>query len=319
MSVAGSPPSQPDVAPPPTAGAAEREARDALRADTATATLAEASFERIPFGLSNVAWRVTPSSGASVFVRLAAPHTEQLGADHRNECRVLSLAADAGVAPPVVRCDPSARVLVTQWVDAAPPPTDVEQCVVVAALLARLHTLALPAGVREVDFGRHAKLLELALPPSRREPALEQVASGVFDRLHETRRALVFCHHDLHPLNLVWDRSGRPWLVDWEYAGRGDAAIDLASYASQHGLRADARARLLQHYLAAGGVPDARRLELATFVFDYVQWLWYVATLDTDRSPPERELVATRARRLHASLRARASAVLRCDNAGFEA
>lgn len=301
------------------ARAAEHEVRSALRADAVTTRFADASFERIPFGLSNHAWRATTDDGASVFVRLAVADTERLGADHRNECRVLALAADAGIAPPVIRCDPAERVLVTWWIDAVAPPPETERCRVVGPLLARLHASIIPAGVREVDFERQARVLEQTLPTARREPALVQVAARVFERLRATRRALVLCHHDLHPLNLVWDRDRRPWFVDWEYAGRGDAAVDLASFASQHGLGVRARTRLLHHYLAAGGAADARRLELATWAFDYVQWLWYVATLDAERATGEREIVTTRARRLHASLRARASRVLRCDNAGFEA
>ena len=311
------PPSPPETVAD--ARAAEHGARTALRADAVTTQFADASFERIPFGLSNHAWRATTDAGASVFVRLSAADNERLGADHRNECRVLALAAEAGIAPAVIRCDPSERVLVTRWIDAVPPPQDAEQRSVVGTLLARLHSLAIPVDVRHVDFERQAQMLERTVPPPRREPQLAQVAGRVFERLRETRRALVFCHHDLHPLNLVWDRDRRPWLVDWEYAGRGDAAIDLASYASQHGLDARGRARLLHDYLGAGGVPDARRLELATWAFDYVQWLWYAASLDVDRAVANREIVAIRSRRLQSSLRVRASRVLRCNNAGFEA
>ncbi len=310
-------PSLPDVSA--ATRAAELEVRSALRTDAVTAQFADASFEWIPFGLSNVAWRVTTDAGLSVFVRLSIADTERLGADHRNECRVLALAAAAGIAPAVVRCDPSTRVLVTRWIDAVAPPSDAEQRRVVGALLARLHASTIPAGIREVDFERQARLLEQTLPSARREARLERVAACVFERLRATRRTLVLCHHDLHPLNLVWDRDRRPWLVDWEYAGRGDAAVDLASFASQHGLSARARARLLHHYLAAGGVADAHRLELAAWAFDYVQWLWYAATLDAERAVTGRTIMATRARRLHSSLRARASGVLRCDNAGFEA
>lgn len=30
---------------------------------------------------------------------------------------------------------------------------------------------------------------------------------------------LVLTHLDIHPGNIVIDPSGRPWLIDWEYAG----------------------------------------------------------------------------------------------------
>jgi thiamine kinase len=299
--------------------AAEREAREVLRACVDTAQFADATFERVPFGLSNVAWCATSAAGSSAFVRLAVAETERLGADHRSECRVLETVARAGIAPPVVRCDPTRRVLVTRWIEAVAPPTEPEQHGIVATLLARLHACAIPADVREVDFEHQAHMLERLLPPARRDPALEQVGAQVFERLRATRSALVLCHHDLNPHNLVWDRDRRPWFVDWEYAGRGDAALDLASYASQHDLPAHARERLLEHYLAAGGAADARRLDLACWAFDYVQWLWYAATLDLERAVAGRTVLETRAKRLQTALRARASSVLRCDNSRFEA
>jgi thiamine kinase-like enzyme len=171
--------------------------------------------------------------------------------------------------------------------------------------------------LRTVDFAVQARALEHAIGES---PTLAAVATRVFDRLQATRHEFVLCHHDLHPCNVVWDRTGRPWIVDWEYAGLGDAAIDLASFASQHGLTAHARARLLRHYVAAGGVADAERLELATWAFDYVQWLWYRATLAAPGAAVADPALATaRAKRLQSSLRVRARRVLRCNNASFVA
>ena len=165
MSVSTSP-SLPDTS---VVAAAERETRAALRADQATSQYAEAVFERIPFGLSNIAWRATPDADESVFVRLAMAGTERLGADHRNECRVLALAADAGIAPRVVRCDPQARLLVTRWIETATAPPEAEQLRVVGALLARLHASEVPADIRDVDFERQSRLLEQSLPAACRE------------------------------------------------------------------------------------------------------------------------------------------------------
>ncbi|EOW6409088.1 thiamine kinase [Cronobacter sakazakii] len=52
--------------------------------------------------------------------------------------------------------------------------------------------------------------------------------------LHRLRRTgeprplrLAPLHMDVHPGNLVW-QSNRPMLIDWEYAGDGDVALELA-------------------------------------------------------------------------------------------
>jgi hypothetical protein len=71
-------------------------------------------------------------------------------------------------------------------------------------------------------------------------------------------------------------------------------------------------------YVAAGGQLDPARLECAAWAFDYVQCLWYRAALESAGSLADPALAAVRARRLEASLRTRASRVLRCNNAAFD-
>ena len=107
----------PDDAPLDAWGA-EQAARVALRTDRATAALAEVPFRPVPGGLSNFAWRVAGACAGDCFVRYAGRFGEQLGADHAVECRVLEQTARHGLSPPVVRCDPAGRLLVTRWIDA---------------------------------------------------------------------------------------------------------------------------------------------------------------------------------------------------------
>ena len=97
---------------------AERAARAALATHAETAPLAVATFEPIAGSLSNFAWHVSVA-GQDRFVRYARAGNEQLGADLHAEGEILRLVARAGLAPRVVRCDPSARLLVTQWIASA--------------------------------------------------------------------------------------------------------------------------------------------------------------------------------------------------------
>ena len=299
--------------------AAEAQARDALRASSETAHLAEASFRPILGGLSNYAWCATSLAG-EFFVRLARGTGDMPGVDHANERRVLELTARAGLSPPVVRCDPAARLLVTSWIDAPEPGRGLQapgELAVVARALASLHALPTSPHLRSVDFATQAHQIEGALATERGEASLRSCAAEVFLRLREQPTDAVLCHNDLNPLNLVWERSGRLWLVDWEYAGLGDRAIDLASFANQHGLDARRRGRLIAAYVAAGGVLDLPRLERARWAFDYVQWLWYRAALVSPATGVDAAPARGRAARLANSLRGRASRLLRCNNAAF--
>jgi aminoglycoside phosphotransferase len=152
---------------------AERAARAALATEADTAPLAVATFEPIAGSLSNFAWHVSVP-GQDRFVRYARAGNEQLGADLHAEGEILRLVAEAGLAPRVVRCDPSARLLVTQWIAGAkgdPAATDCDRTIrQVATVLCRLHALTPPPGVRVVDFAVQARRLATALPVRPRGP-----------------------------------------------------------------------------------------------------------------------------------------------------
>jgi thiamine kinase len=301
--------------------AAEAQARDALRSAPATAHLADAGFRPVPGGLSNYAWCVT-TSGGEFFVRLARGRGDMPGVDRINERRVLELTATAGLSPTVVRCDPAWRLLVTTWIEAPEPGRGLRgsgELSVVARTLASLHALPARSDLRAVDFATQARELERTLAPARgAAAALLTRADEVFAWLQAQPVSPVLCHHDLHPLNLLWSRTGRLWLVDWEYAGLGDPAIDLASFVSQHGFDARRRTRLVEAYVAAGGRLEATRLDLAQWAFDYVQWLWYRLALASPATGVDAAPARARADRLARSLQGRASRVLRCNNGVFD-
>lgn len=302
--------SDPDPVPGNADLTAETLARERLADDTRTAPLAAAPFAAVPGGLSNLAWRVR-AGDLDCFVRLARPGAEALGADRHAECRVLRVVARAGLAPRIVRCDPAARLLVSQWIEAEPAarasPVHLRT---VAAQLARLHALPSVSGWRRIDFAAQAAALESTLARGRRGARLAGFAAGVFGQLARHARAEVPCHNDLHGLNLLFDRADRLWFVDWEYAGLGDPVFDLASFASHHRLGRPAEAALLAAYGAAGGRVDPSRLRWARWAYDYVQWLWYRAA--SAAATPEAgvlEEMARRAERLGRSLHERASRV----------
>jgi len=295
---------------------AETAARAALATEADTASLAVAKFEPIAGSLSNFAWHVSVP-GQDRFVRYARAGNEKLGADLHAEGEILRLVARAGLAPQVVRCDPSARLLVTQWIASAKGDRSTGGCDrkirKVAGMLRQLHQLTPPPGVRVVDFAVQARRLEAALPTEAMRPALAAFADEVLSRLGPAR-ANALCHHDIHAHNLVTDPAGRLWLVDWEYAGLSDPVFDLASCASQLELSAAGVGLLCDEYVRAGGTVDPARLDLARWAFDYVQWLWYRGLLATAAPGPDAVEAAHRAERIERDLQVRASGVLRCNN-----
>jgi len=257
--------------------ALESHARQLLAADETTRALADGRFRPLVGGQSNHAWRVE-SGGRAWWVRLNSADAARLGVDRASECRLLAIAASAGLAPPVLRCDPRSGLLVCGFLDGRSwtredlgQPENLER---LGRLLRRLHELPAAGDIGSVSFAQQARRLESEVPEGRLSAALGAQAGEVFERL-AARRATCLCHNDLHHLNVVAD-GDRLWLVDWEYGGRGDPLFDLASCICQGAPARSAVAALLSGY----GEPlpgSASELEDACWAFDYVRLLWYLA------------------------------------------
>jgi aminoglycoside phosphotransferase (APT) family kinase protein len=153
--------------------------------------------------------------------------------------------------------------------------------------LRELHALPVPNGLPEVDPRRaiSAHLERTAAAPGPVPRAA--LAARAHDALRGyAARVRAFCHHDVHHLNVV--DAGRLVLVDWEYAGAGDPAMDLAAFAAYHDLDGASRTRLLAAY--GPGVTRAE-LDRACDVFDCLQALWHDAA-GTWAALPEESRVA---------------------------
>jgi aminoglycoside phosphotransferase (APT) family kinase protein len=220
----------------------------------------------------------------------------------------LQAVSAAGLAPAVRACEPDLGLLVTHYIDGTTwRAADVavqSNLQRVAERLRCLHELPVPTGVQVVDYAQQARHLEAGLTAADREAAALHVRAGhVFERLAGRGLANTLCHHDLHHLNLV-DDGARLWLVDWEYAGRGDPLLDVAGFLAMHRLGPGPTAEFLRCY---GRLRAADRvcLDDARWAFDYVQWLWYRSSLGSRPDPGS--VLADREARL-------ASRLLRCNN-----
>jgi aminoglycoside phosphotransferase (APT) family kinase protein len=228
---------------------------------------------RLPTGWSNPVWWVRTSERA-----LAVRVPRDAVVDRRREARVLDRAVAAGLTPAPLHLDVDTGVCVLPWVDRPPlsrrGPVGVRDAARLGAVVGRIH--ALP----------HSDLT----PPDRRAAVrtlLETARAGGGDPDPGAGEAvdevpvegpLVLAHGDLNPDNLLVD-DGRITVLDWEFAGPGDAALDLVVLAETAGLDADARAALFE---AAGRtLPDAARLEALCRVHALEQYAWACAALAT--------------------------------------
>jgi len=249
--------------------------------------------------------------GARYSLRIAVREPGAAGFDAQWEYRVRELAATAGLAPPVVRSDPQAGVLLANWVDgriwSGALPREPPRIAMAAALMRRIHALRAPQPARQAAPGEWIVRYRRALRQGRRPPpdcaAMRRAADArlaAFERLPAP--APVLCHSDLHRGNVV-ENGGALLALDWEYAHVTDPLWDLAGWCCANDFSAPLCGELLQSYQGRPPAPvDVARLATLVWLYDYVCLLWsdlYFA--QSSRRPGAEELA--RARRIASRLR----------------
>lgn len=209
-------------------------------------------------GLTNHNFLITAENGERLVLRVAGTDTAVLGIRRADEWICLQQAFALGIGVEPLFLDAAGGVFLMRFVEAA--PLDIPETAVNRPLLAKLAGLlrtlhegpAIPGKFDVFDviasYQNEATLRGRSFPPPFLEtrPLRERLENLIRQDEH---RHLVPCHNDLLAGNLLYDRAGgRLWLLDWEYAGMGDARFDLANLFSNLELAAEARNWFLECY-----------------------------------------------------------------------
>jgi aminoglycoside phosphotransferase (APT) family kinase protein len=225
----------------------------------------------------NLVLRVDTPQGRFVWRQRQAP-IDRPGSRAADELLAQRAAAAAGFAPAIIAAEPQGHWLLMEFVDAPQwsserlqSPAGIDT---IAQRLAGLHTLAVPAGLVEVDAGQIARgYLAQLLPVAPREavdlePLLARIET-LGRRLSNNGASLAMNHGDLAVTNML---GNAPLLVDWEYTQLADPSWDLACLFGYYpGLDAMAP-RLLDSYGLKSG--DRDRLALQRERFELLNRLW---------------------------------------------
>ena len=146
---------------------------------------------------------------------------DKLGIDRKCEFLIHQKAAEVGLAPTIKYFSPRAEILVTRYVLGRNFSPSVRNPVLIDGLIDRVKLIhQIQADLPNFDYRRHLKLLD----PKQ---TLGETVDAALDVL-EVSAARTLCHHDLTPENILLTHQG-PVFIDWEYAGRGFAALDFAT------------------------------------------------------------------------------------------
>ena len=209
-------------------------------------------------------------------IRLDTPAVPRLGLDRAAEAAVLRAIHGEEIGPEVVLADAGNGVLVTRWLAGRACSPDLLRnpylLRALGRLLGRLHErVAPPPKLPKLDLGlamaRYAETVGNAY--ARR---MARAGIRVWRAARPGERGAVFCHNDPVAQNVLQGPKLR--LIDWEFAGPGDALFDLAVVIGHHGL--DERQAEIMLAAARGGVriADRRALERLVEAYGYLRELW---------------------------------------------
>jgi aminoglycoside phosphotransferase (APT) family kinase protein len=247
----------------------------AIAAVTAALGLGRPEVTALEGGIANRSVRIRDARHDLV-LKLAGDGSPGLGARAASELAMQSLAAAAGLAPRVLLADAARGFIVAEHAAGrTPDAADLRDMRLLRRLgewIARLHALDPPPSLPAVDFGARAAgyLGRLARDGGDARAGALLAALAAKRRSLSAPASLVACHHDLHRRNLIVD-GARILAVDWEYAGPGDPAADLAACIGYHALDTAAIGALLAGYGPAGFAMRAR-IDALGWIFDC---LWY--------------------------------------------
>jgi thiamine kinase-like enzyme len=176
-----------------------------------------------------------------------------LGVCRQQELRCQHAAAAAGLAPAPLCLNNHQRMLITEFLPDALPPsvTYIRQNLpMLAQKLAILHQLPVQTAV--LDPWLYLQQLKIQLEPhwtTEAEKIWQPLITAARD-LQYFQADIGLCHMDLHAQNLLlWQQ--KLWLIDFEYCQLADVVFDLVALMVQFDLSDTEQQQLLDSYRAA--------------------------------------------------------------------
>lgn len=226
------------------------------------------AIEPLPGGLTNRNFLVTSKAGGQLVLRQAGQDTEALGIRRADEAECLRHAFALGIGAELLFADTRRGLFLTRYVNAKPlelsgvqrRPAAMEH---LARLLRTLHDG--PAIPGRFEVGEVIRSYESEAAGRGRAFPSSFTKTGSLRRRLEALLKPGFrpvpCHNDLLAGNLLYDGE-RLWLLDWEYAGMGDARFDLANLISNLELDSGLRDFFLKCYFGSATEAAARLPEI---------------------------------------------------------
>lgn len=227
---------------------------------------------RLGSGPTRESWLID-CDGARYVVRLCTPDAALAGLSCSGEAAVTRAAAAAGLGPRCVAAYGDAGIVITRYIEgrtwSGEDLDDPAQRRRLAALLARLHQV--DVDVRAIELPAALRRYAEQIDDAQARTWASDAAAALF-RVRPRPDAL--CHGDVVAANVI-DDGNTLWLVDWEFAGRGNPYFDLAGAIRYHDFSDAAARTLLTDYDPGADERDWEDLARWCAIYDRLLALWW--------------------------------------------
>ncbi|WP_170127502.1 phosphotransferase [Kineococcus rhizosphaerae] len=234
---------------------------------------------RLSGGASNVNLRIDGAAG-SWALRLCALDATRWGVSRSAAIVAQRDAAALGLAPDIIACSPDEGHFLSAFTTGATVTSQYVRDAALIPLVARtLSDLKLGSTNSRwfSPFDDLRTFVEFADAEASLPEGTQELLGAVLriEALFQTRKPPVgFCHSDLVPQNFIQDAPDHLVMVDFDYAGNGWVAFELASFACQAELTPAETEELVLAYDPAADDAQRARLELMRLVAGVRDGAW---------------------------------------------
>ena len=235
----------------------------------------------VKFGMTNLSFRFS-CNGEWYIYRHPGPGTEKY-INRRSEAASMVVAKKMGLDDTFIYMDPEMGWKLSRFVDDAVQLdyNNKEQVEKALQGLRRLHTSGEKTNF-SFDIWAEIEGFRKALGETGRHdyPDFNELAEMI-DEIHGvlkiTKASCCLCHADSYSPNFLFDVNGRMYLIDWEYSGMADPAVDIGTFVTCSDYRCEELVEILKLYF--GRVPSNSELLHFTGYTAICSYYWYLWAL----------------------------------------
>lgn len=259
-------------------------------------SLEQVTFTQLEQGLTNANWLITPNNtpNQQFVLRINAENSKQLHIDRQTEIEITQAIQPLNVCPNIcfqhesnlywLRPFIQGRTL-AQHNETLNPATLKE----IAHILKKTHNIPINPNWPELDLLNRLDFFWQQIVKANPEHSapLSQLQFEVNNKIQPQQlENKTLCHFDCNLHNWIKDRTGKLYLIDWEYAALGNPAYDLAVLCDS----AKLTSKQIQILLDSYGEINKTELNQAQLEMKYLEILWFAVQKQTHPDVLTRQL-----------------------------